>query len=62
MRAFDPLILSALFTLAVGAPPLVFAVLQGPEGAGEIPESFGRTSYADAPDVQLGQGKVWIVG
>jgi len=62
MRASEALILSALLTLAVGSPPLVFAVLQGPEGVGEIPESFGRTSYADAPDVQLEKGKVWIVG
>ncbi|KAK2785330.1 hypothetical protein FQN52_008527 [Onygenales sp. PD_12] len=62
MQAFDALLLSALVTVAIGAPPLVFAVLQGNEGLGEMPGSFGRAVYARAPDCRVMEGGVVIVG
>jgi hypothetical protein len=36
MRAFDALLLSALMTLAVGAPPLVFAIFQNSDPPGNL--------------------------
>lgn len=50
MRAFDALVMSALLTLAVGAPPLVFAVVQDFERLGVMPESFNRIVYAETPE------------
>lgn len=50
MRAYDALLLSALMTLAVGAPPSVFAVLQRSDSLGVMPEDCERVVYALTPN------------
>jgi len=45
MRAFDALILSALMTLAMGSPPLVFGISNAPDGLGKMPVSFTRAYF-----------------
>ncbi|PGH29776.1 hypothetical protein GX50_07476 [[Emmonsia] crescens] len=62
MQAVDALILSALVTLAIGAPPLVFAVLQANASLGTMPEMYGRVAYALAPECRPEAGKIVIVG
>ncbi|PGH27076.1 hypothetical protein AJ80_01262 [Polytolypa hystricis UAMH7299] len=64
MMAFDALILSACVALAIGAPPLVFSVLQSAErnDMGRMPNSYGRAVYAHAPDSIPEDGRIIIVG
>ncbi|PGH16706.1 hypothetical protein AJ79_01579 [Helicocarpus griseus UAMH5409] len=62
MQAFDALILSALVTLAIGAPPLVFSVLQANECLGVMPDAYGRAAYALAPECRPEGGRIVIVG
>jgi hypothetical protein len=45
MRAFDALILSALLTVALGTPPLVFGISNALEGLGKMPAAFTRVQY-----------------
>ncbi|PGH01564.1 hypothetical protein GX51_05129 [Blastomyces parvus] len=62
MQAVDALVLSALVTLAIGVPPLVFAVVQANSSLGTMPEMYGRAAYALAPDCSPEAGKIIIVG
>ncbi len=50
-----------LVTIATGAPPLVFAVLQAHGKFGVMPETFGRASYALAPDATPEGDKIMIL-
>lgn len=64
MRAYDALVLSALLTLAVGAPPLVFAVIQDDKKLGAMPEGFERAVYGktrDGPAALPSSGNVLVV-
>lgn len=61
MRAFDALVLSAMLTLAVGSPPLVFAVLQSTDRLGEMPGSFQVRPCAFVPGCLPEDGTVSIV-
>jgi hypothetical protein len=62
MPASDALVLSTLVTLVTEASPLIFAVLQARGKFGMMPETFGRASYALAPDAAPEDDKIVIVG
>ncbi len=49
MRAFDVLILSALMTLAMGSPPLVFGLSSALEGMGKMPSALTRVYFEGDP-------------
>jgi hypothetical protein len=50
MRAFDAFILASFLTLAMGAPALVFAVIEDSDHIGEMPDSFRQGFFADYRD------------
>jgi hypothetical protein len=64
MRAFDALLLSALMTLAVGAPPLVFAVFQNnepPGNLGAMQRRFERITNTCALNRDMDPGTIRII-
>jgi hypothetical protein len=64
MRAYDALLLSGLLTIVVGAPPLVFAVVQRSGGLGVMPQDFERAVYVSMLDDQgefVAEGNIAIV-
>lgn len=62
MPAVDALILAAFVCLAIGAPPLVFAVVQDNDSLGALPQSYSRASYALAPKSGPNDRQIIIVG
>ncbi|KAL1955498.1 hypothetical protein VTO42DRAFT_8524 [Malbranchea cinnamomea] len=62
MPAMDALILAAFVCVAIGAPPLVFAVVQDGSALGVMPESYKRVSYALAPECRPTEREIVIVG
>jgi hypothetical protein len=64
MRAFDALLLSALMTLAVGAPPLVFAIFQNsdpPGNLGAMPQRFERVTNTCVLNRDMDPGTIRII-
>jgi hypothetical protein len=62
MPATDALILAAFVCIAIGAPPLVFAVVQNANNLGLMPQSYIRATYALAAGCSPMDGQIVIVG
>lgn len=61
MRSFDALALSALMTLALGTPPVVFGVSNTMETLGKMPAGYVRTTYEADERIQRKDGEILLV-
>ena len=61
MRSFDALALSALLTLALGRPPLVFGISNATDTQGKVPTGYVRASYEADESIASTEGKPVLV-
>lgn len=61
MRSFDALALSALMTLALGRPPLVFGISNATDTLGKVPTGYVRASYEADETIGSTEGKPLLV-
>jgi hypothetical protein len=61
MPARDAIVLATLLTLALGAPPMVFAVLQSAQPFGRMPRDFQRAVYGQAGNAEADGGQIVII-